>query len=198
MTSMEVLSALALYSMVMTLTPGPNNLLLLSSGLSFGLSRTGRHMAGILSGVMLQICLVGAGLGALFARFPELQTVLKVAGTIYMLWLAHRLWSASAIRSVESARPIGFFEAMTFQFVNPKTWVMATTVIAAFVPAGDDYAGRVVVAGLVFTVAALPGISIWAASGAWLRSLVHDAVSRQRLNRVMATLSALTAILFWV
>jgi threonine/homoserine/homoserine lactone efflux protein len=194
----EVLWALALYSMVMTFTPGPNNLLLLSAGLSFGLSQTGRHMAGIMSGVMLQICLVGAGLGALFVRFPELQTVLKSAGTMYMLWLAHRLWNASAIRSVEAAKPIGFFEAMMFQFVNPKTWVMATTVIAAFVPAGDGYAERVVLAGLVFTVAALPGISMWAASGAWLRSLVHDAASRQRLNRIMAALSALTAVLFWV
>jgi threonine/homoserine/homoserine lactone efflux protein len=198
MTSAEVLWALALYSMVMTFTPGPNNLLLLSSGLSFGLSRTARHMTGIMTGVMLQICLVGAGLGVLFARFPELQTVLKFVGTIYMLWLAWRLWNAGGIKAADTARPIGFFEAMVFQFVNPKTWVMATTVVAAFVPAGDGYAERLVLAGLVFNVAAFPGISMWAASGAWLRSLVHDGASRQRLNRIMAALSALTAMLFWV
>ena len=103
MTSAEVLWALALYSMVMTFTPGPNNLLLLSSGLSFGLSRTARHMTGIMTGVMLQICLVGAGLGVLFARFPELQTVLKFVGTIYMLWLAWRLWNAGGIKEIGRA-----------------------------------------------------------------------------------------------
>lgn len=194
----EVLWALAVYAFVMTITPGPNNLLLLSSGLAFGLSRTGRHMAGILCGVLLQICLVGAGLGVLFTRFPETQIALKLAGTLYMLWLARRLWGAGEVRAVGAARPIGFGEALVFQFVNPKAWVMATTVVAAFVPVGEGYAGRVVTTGLVFTVVALPCIGAWAASGAWLRSMVHDAVARQRLNRSMAVLAAMTAILFWL
>ncbi|WP_303784167.1 LysE family translocator [Azovibrio restrictus] len=197
MSSPEILWALATYAFVMTITPGPNNLLLLSSGLTFGLSRTGRHMAGILSGVLLQICVTGAGLGILFARFPDLQTVLKLAGTLYMLWLAERLWRASEPRDPTLARPIGFGAAMLFQFVNPKSWIMATTVITAFVPAGEAYAGRVLTAGLIFTGVALPCVSIWAASGAWLRSLVRDTVARQRINRSMAALSALTAILFW-
>lgn len=198
MLSSEVLWALATYTVVMTITPGPNNLLLLSSGLTFGLIRTGWHMAGILCGVLLQICVTGAGLGVLFTRFPHLQTVLKLVGTLYMLWLARRLWGAGELKSVSAARPIGFGAATAFQFVNPKAWVMATTVIAAFVPAGEAYAERVVMAGLIFTGVALPCISIWAASGAWLRFLVHDVVARQRINRSMAALSALTAILFWL
>lgn len=197
MPSLEMFWALALYSMVMTLTPGPNNLLLLSTGLTFGLYRTSRHMAGILCGVLLQICLTGAGLGILFTRFPEIQTALKLAGTLYMLWLARQLWRASEISASTTLRPIGFVEAMAFQFVNPKTWVMATTVIAAFVPSGEDYAARVLWAALMFTGVALPCISVWAASGALLRSLVHDAVKRRWVNRTMAVLSALTAGLFW-
>lgn len=198
MLSPEILWALMTYTVVMTITPGPNNLLLLSSGLTFGLTRTGWHMAGILCGTLLQICVTGAGLSLLFARFPELQTVLKLVGTLYMFWLAKRLWNAGELRAADAARPIGFGAATAFQFVNPKAWVMATTVIAAFVPAGEAYAERVVTASLIFTAVALPCISVWAASGAWLRSLVRDVVARQRINRGMAVLSALTAILFWL
>lgn len=198
MLSPEVLWALVTYTVVMTITPGPNNLLLLSSGLTFGLIRTGWHMAGILCGVLLQICVTGAGLGVLFTRFPDLQTVLKLAGTLYMVWLAKRLWKASELRATNTARPIGLGAALVFQFVNPKAWVMATTVIAAFVPVGGAYAERVATAGLIFTGVALPCISVWAASGAWLRSLVNNAAARQTINRSMAALSALTAILFWL
>lgn len=198
MLSPEILWALATYTVVMTITPGPNNLLLLSSGLTFGLTRTGWHMAGILCGVLLQICVTGAGLGVMFARFPDLQTVLKLAGTLYMVWLAKRLWNAGELRATNTARPIGFGAAMLFQFVNPKAWVMAGTVIAAFVPAGEDYAERVVTAGLIFTSVALPCIAVWAACGAWLGCIVHNAAAQQRINRGMAALSALTVILFWL
>lgn len=198
MLSPEILWALVIYAVVMTITPGPNNLLLLSSGLTFGLTRTGWHMAGILCGTLLQICVTGAGLAVLFTRFPHLQAVLKLAGTFYMLWLARRLWSAGELRATKTARPIGFGAATAFQFVNPKAWVMATTVIAAFVPAGEAYAERVVTAGLIFTGVTLPCIAVWAASGAWLRSAVQNTAARQRINRSMAALSALTAILFWL
>lgn len=198
MESPEILWALVTYTVVMSITPGPNNLLLLSSGLTFGLTRTGWHMAGILCGVLLQICVTGAGLAVLFTRFSHLQTVLKLAGTLYMLWLARRLWNAGELKSVSAARPIGLGAAMVFQFVNPKAWVMATTIIAAFVPAGEAYAERVVTAGLIFTGVSLPCIAIWAASGAWLRSAVQNTATRQRVNRSMAALSALTALLFWL
>lgn len=198
MLSPEILWALVTYTVVMTITPGPNNLLLLSSGLTFGLTRTSWHMVGILCGVLLQICVTGAGLGALFVRFPEFQTGLKLAGTLYMLWLARRLWEAGEIKTVRAVRPISFIEAMGFQFVNPKAWIMATTVIAVFVPAGPAYIERLATVGLIFTTIALPCIIVWAASGAWLRSVVYNGVVRRRINRSMAVLSALTAISFWL
>lgn len=194
----DTLWTLMTFTVVMTITPGPNNLLLLSSGLNFGLYRTTRHMAGILSGVLLQICATGAGLGALFVLIPEIQTALKLAGSVYMVWLAGRLWRAGELYAATTARPIGFGEALIFQFVNPKAWIMATTVIAAFVPVGEEYAERVVTAGLIFTGVALPCISVWAASGAVLRAWIQNSVALRRVNRGMATLSALTAVLFWL
>lgn len=194
----DTLWALVTYTVVMAITPGPNNLLLLSAGLNFGLYRTVWHMAGILSGVLLQICVTGAGLGALFVLLPETQTALKLAGSVYMLWLGRRLWHAGELRATAAGRPIGFGEALVFQFVNPKAWVMATTVIAAFVPAGDEYAERVVKARLIFTVAALPCISVWSARGAALHAWIQNPDALRRINRGMATLSALTAFLFWL
>lgn len=196
--AVDSLWGLMTYATVMTLTPGPNNLLLLSSGLNFGLHRTGWHIAGILSGTLLQICVTGAGLGALFALAPEAQLLLKLTGSLYMLWLAQRLWVTSTVQARAVARPIRYGEAMTFQFINPKVWIMSTTVIAAFVPAGDGYAGRVVSSGLIFVAVALPCISLWAASGAGLRALIQKPAVLRQVNRGLALLSAMTAILFWI
>lgn len=195
---LDTLWGLMTYTVVMTITPGPNNLLLLSSGLNFGLRRTGWHMVGILSGVLLQICVTGAGLGALFALVPELQALLKLTGSLYMLWLARRLWFTGTLHAASANRSIGYGEALAFQFMNPKTWIMATTVIAVFVPAGAGYSERVVMAGLIFVGAALPCISLWAASGAGLRTWIQEPLAMRRINRCLAFLSAVTAFLFWI
>lgn len=195
--SLEMLLSLAAYAFVMTITPGPNNVLLLASGLAFGLRRTGWHLAGVLAGTWLMICLVGAGLGTLFIAVPAAQTVLKLAGSAYMLWLARQLWNADALPTANAQRPIRFFEAAVFQIVNPKVWMMATTVIAAFVPAGDQYAQRVVTAALLFIAVAVPCITLWAASGSLIRSWIHNSATLRRINRVMALLAAATVVLFW-
>jgi threonine/homoserine/homoserine lactone efflux protein len=190
--------ALVAYSVVMTVTPGPNNLLLMSSGLSFGLYRTAWHVAGILSGVLLLIALAGAGIGAVFALFPGFQGILKAVGSAYMLYLAWRLWDASGKHDVSAARPIGYLEALAFQFVNPKTWMMAMTVVAAFVPAGDGYWDRLIAAGLIFQIVALPCVVLWVIGGASLRAWTGNATKLRRINRVMALLCASTAALFWI
>jgi threonine/homoserine/homoserine lactone efflux protein len=197
MLSIDILWALTAYAFVMTITPGPNNVLLLASGLAFGLRRTCGHLAGVLAGTGLMICLVGAGLGALFVTVPASQTVLKFAGSVYMLWLAYQLWNAAALKTVSARRPIRFFEAAVFQIVNPKVWIMATTVIAAFVPAGEHFAERVVATASVFITVAVPCITLWAGSGSLLRTWIHDPVALRRINRIMAGLAAATLGLFW-
>lgn len=197
MLPLDTMVALAAYAFVMTITPGPNNVLLLASGLAFGLRRTGWHLAGVLAGTWLMICLVGAGLGALFVTAPAAQTVLKLAGSGYMLWLARQLWNANALPTVNAQRPIRFHEAAMFQIANPKVWLMALSVIAAFVPAGEHYAQRVVTTALLFIAVAVPCITLWAASGSLIRSWIHNPVTLQRINRVMALLAAATVVLFW-
>lgn len=197
MVHIESLLGLIAYSFVMTITPGPNNVLLLSSGLRFGLRRTWLHVAGIIFGTLLMIGLVGAGLGELFTQLPSMQIALKLIGSAYMLWLARRLWLTSELQGKEVSKPIGFVEAALFQPANPKVWLMAITVNAAFVPAGDQYAERVVVAALVLGATAIPCISLWAAGGAGLRTWIHSPTILRRVNRAMATISVATLFLFW-
>lgn len=196
--TLDLILALALFAFLMTITPGPNNVLLLASGLSFGIKRTGWQISGILTGVMLQICLVGAGLGVVFAQEPRLQTALTLAGSLYMFWLAKKLWQAGKLQTAPVARPIRFYEAVIFQFLNPKTWLMAVTVISVFVPAGENYAMRVAGAGLIFNLVALPCICLWAVSGEMLRRWIENPLALQRVNRTMAVLACAMVLFFWI
>lgn len=198
MLTLDTALALMVFAFVMSITPGPNNVLLLASGLAFGMRRTAWQVAGILAGVLLQISLVGAGLGVLFAKQPNAQLALMLAGSLYMLWLASKLWRAGTTQAATVARPIRFHEAAMFQFLNPKAWLMATTAISAFVPPGEHYAQRVAAAGLLFNTVALPCITLWAASGEALRRWIQNPLALQRINRAMAVLATATVFLFWI
>lgn len=189
---------LMVYASVMTITPGPNNVLLLASGLAFGFRRTGWHIAGILVGLFLMIALVGAGLGAAFARFPESQVFLKLAGSAYMVWLADKIWLAAGTDAVNLARPIRFGEAVVFQFLNPKVWLMGMTVISAFVPSGGNHALRVALLGALYCATAFPCICVWVLGGDALRRWIHDPVARKWVNRIMALMALATVLLFWI
>jgi len=194
----ESLLALIAFAFVISVTPGPNNLLLLSSGLNFGLRRSGWHVLGILWGTYLMICLVGVGLGALLASVPAVQIALKLAGSLCMLGLARQFWQAGTSQARHALRTLRFGEAVLYQLANPRVWLIATTVIAGFVPAGGHYLENVLATALTFCLAALPGIGIWAASGATLLAWTKDPAGLQRINRGMAVLTAATVPLLWL
>src|SRR5262249_2063697 len=120
----------ATYYFVMSITPGPNNVMLTASGANFGFRRTLPHMFGISAGCAVQLIAVGAGLGALFSHWPVLQTVLQWAGAAYLLWLGWKLIGSGEIREGHAAQPVTFLQAAAFQFVNPKAWVMSLSAVA--------------------------------------------------------------------
>ncbi|MDF1749287.1 MAG: LysE family translocator [Alphaproteobacteria bacterium] len=192
------LTTLALYAFIMSITPGPNNVMLTNSGLIFGMTRTWPHILGIPFGVSVQLIAVGAGLGALFEVEPRIQLILKVVGTVYLLWLAYKLWRAAELQDNTVSKPITFLQAAAFQFVNPKAWLIAVTVIAAFVTPGDGYSLRIAMVCGVFTVVGTPCMSLWAAFGASLRQIMHNPRKLLFINRTMSTLAAVTAGLFWL
>lgn len=193
--SISTYVSLALYAFVTTITPGPNNLMLATSGLTFGFRRTVPHIAGILAGCAALIVLSGLGLGALFEAAPRLQLALKIAGSGYLLYLAWTLWRAGALKESDGAKPFGFWTAASFQFINPKALVMAVTAVAAFVAPGEAYGLRVLAACVVFTLVAFPCIAGWALFGAGVRSILRSSRAVTVFNHIMATLTAMTAVL---
>ena len=128
----DILSALIGFAFATSITPGPNNMMLLASGANFGVRRTVPHMLGISLGHAFMVFLVGSGLAQLFHRYPQADLVLKLAATLYMLWLAWKIANAAPPREGEAkGRPFSFVQAAAFQWVNPKAWAMALSCCVA-------------------------------------------------------------------
>jgi threonine/homoserine/homoserine lactone efflux protein len=175
----------------MSITPGPNNVMLTASGAAFGFRRTIPHMLGISVGFGVELLAVCAGLGAVFTRWPALQTVLRWVGALYLLYLGVRMLSSGPANTAVSQRPVTFLEAAVFQFLNPKAWVMTITAATLFLPheVGVLAAGAYMLA--VMVVMNFPCIAVWALFGSSLRRFLERPASRMGFNAAMAV--ALTA-----
>jgi threonine/homoserine/homoserine lactone efflux protein len=185
--------ALVLFAFVASVTPGPNNLMLLSSGVNFGFRRSLPHIFGISGGIGLLYMAVGLGLGALISAYPALHLALKVAGAAYLLFLAWRLATLGSIeeKGAGNGRPMTFLEALAFQWVNPKAWVVGMTAVALYAdPAMPFLSSLLVVAA--FTLVNIPSVSAWAAFGTALRGFLSDPGRLRGFNIVMAILLAAT------
>jgi threonine/homoserine/homoserine lactone efflux protein len=185
----------ATYSFVMSITPGPNNVMLTASGANFGFRRTLPHLFGISTGCAVQLIAVCAGLGALFAEWPMLQTVLQWAGAAYLLWLGWKLLGAGEIREGESAQPITFLQAAAFQFVNPKAWVMSLSAVALFLPQGMSAIAASTYLITMMVSINLPCIAAWALFGVSLRRLLTRRPARLAFNIAMAVALVATGVI---
>lgn len=197
MTSAIIL-LLATYAFVMSITPGPNNIMLAASGLRFGFWPTLPHMMGITAGFALLMIVAGLGIGALVTAEPRLHLVLKIAGAAYLLYLAWKLWRAGAPGEATGAKPLGFFGAAAFQFVNPKAWVMAVTAVATFVPEGEGYLQSLLIGTAVFSAVNFPSVGVWAAFGAAIRRWLDNPSVLRWLNRTMAILTAACVVMILI
>jgi threonine/homoserine/homoserine lactone efflux protein len=191
MTSSLVFAAIV-FALVNSITPGPNNLMLAASGLTFGFRRTVPLLLGIHTGFQLLLLGVAVGLGQLFDRVPAAQTVLKVVGVAYLLWLAWKLWNANAPGSRSVEKPIGFFRGLAFQVVNPKAWMMTLGAASAYTLSGEHYWTSVWMLVGVFVLMGLPSITVWAAFGAVFRGAMSDPRTARIVGRAMAVLTALS------
>ncbi|RWM88701.1 MAG: LysE family translocator [Mesorhizobium sp.] len=185
--------ALLVYASVTSITPGPNNFMLLASGVNFGFAKTIPHMLGISIGFLVLLLAVGFGLGAVLTAFPVLHTALKIAGGVYLLYLA---WKIAMSRSLSSkgetkARPMRFVDAAAFQWVNPKAWVMAITAMAVYANPEHPFL-TVALVSIAFTVVNLPSVSVWAGFGTALRGFLSDPVRLKWFNIAMGVLLAAT------
>ena len=186
--------ALGIYTLVMSITPGPNNIMLLTSGARFGFRRTLPHLLGVNVGFTAQTVAVCAGLGIVIEQLPGLQVWLTWAGVGFMAWLAFKLLRSGPAGSAESARPLSLIEAALFQMVNPKAWVIALTTASVFMPKSGDLALALVGVTLVLFAINLPCIAAWAVGGSALRTWLADDRRRMVFNVTMAILLAATAV----
>jgi threonine/homoserine/homoserine lactone efflux protein len=191
--SLEVFVALLVFSFVSSVTPGPNNFMLLASGVNFGFVRTIPHMLGIAAGFASLLLAVGFGLGALLTAYPELNLVLKVLGGAYLLYLAWRIAMSRALGQGTDggAKPMTFPQAAAFQWVNPKAWVMAVTAMAIYTDPQAPFLSVFLVA-LAFTLVNFPSVSVWAGFGVALRGFLADPARLKWFNIAMGVLLAAT------
>ncbi|MFJ4145506.1 LysE family translocator [Pseudomonas sp. NPDC089734] len=187
--SFDLLLAFALFAFVTSVTPGPNNMMLLASGVNFGFRRSLPHMAGISIGFFVLVVAVGLGLGGLFKAWPLLYTVLRYVGAAYLLYLAWKIATSGPASDTDENRsePLGFLGAALFQWVNPKAWVMAIGAISTYTPM-EGYFTNVLIISSVFALINLPSVGIWAGFGSLLRNVLRDPLRLRLFNGLMAIL----------
>ncbi|WP_454723118.1 MULTISPECIES: LysE family translocator [Cupriavidus] len=182
-----VFAAFCAFALVSSITPGPNNTMVLASGVNFGFARTVPHILGISLGFALMVAVVGLGLGSLFVALPWTWTVLRVVAALYLTWLAWKLAGAGGMQERQVARPMGFLRAAAFQWVNPKAWVMAVGACSTYVLHGNVWLNVLLLAG-VFAVINLPSVAMWAVFGSALRRWLAQPRVLRVFNVAMALL----------
>ena len=192
--ALETFLALVLFAFTTSITPGPNNMMLFTSGVNFGFRRTIPHMFGIGAGFLSLLIGVGLGLGALLHTVPLLYTALKFAGGAYLLWIAYRIATSRTLaEGTAGARPLTFVEAAAFQWVNPKAWIMAVTAMATYTDP-LAYLLSVAIVGVVFATVNIPSVSTWAGFGSVLREWLSEP---RRLKWFNVTMAVLLVISLW-
>ena len=192
--TLALMLAFAGFAFVSSITPGPNNAMLLASGVNFGFRRTIPHIAGIAIGCVVMLLLVGLGLGQAFAALPWLYGVLRIVGAAYLLWLAWHIVCAGPIAARDgTGRPMTFVQGMAFQWVNPKAWIMVVGAVSTFAPR-DAFAHNVMVLALLLGLVNLPSICIWAGFGTALRPLLSHPRRVRIFNVTMASLLVLSVV----
>lgn len=196
--TIDLFIALVTFAFVSSITPGPNNLMLLASGVNFGFRRTIPHMLGIGIGFVFMIVVIGLGLRKLFELYPVIYTVLRVVGGLYMLWLAWKIANLGPVGEGRSAgKPMSFIQAAVFQWVNPKAWFLAVTAIATYTLSGQ-YVWSVLLVGFTFGAVNLPSVSTWALFGTALKHVLNYPRVLRAFNVTMAALlvASLAAMLY--
>lgn len=188
MITWELIATISVYYFVMYATPGPNNSILTASGIKFGFIRSVPNIIGISSGHGIQLALVCFGLGSLFLQFPILLEILKYIGACYLLYLAWKMFGSLNISiTEEKSSPLKYYEAILFQFVNPKAWVICITAVSLFYPEKENLIIGTLFLVIMSTIINLPSISMWAFGG----SVIRHYLSNEKLKKIIEWLLAI-------
>jgi threonine/homoserine/homoserine lactone efflux protein len=194
MITFSLWSALIVYYFIMFATPGPNNAMLTASGMKFGYVRTLPHLVGIPLGHFFQITFVSYGLGNIFIRFPFLQYYMKILCFFYLLYLSWKMLGSFNVLEKETGRPLKFYEASLFQFINPKAWTVAIAAVAGFFPQEENFLKATMFLALTAPFVCFPSISLWVIFGNTLRIFVSDLKTKKIIEYILALLLILTGV----
>ena len=195
---MDHLVALVGFSIVSSVTPGPNNLLLWASGAEFGFRATVRHVLGTAGGIGVMALAVAAGLGAVVAAVPQVAFAMKVGGSLYLLYLAWQIAGARALARGPLARPLGLRQAAAFQVINPKAWIFALGAMTTFRPDGMTALSSKFAVAVTMIVVIVPTAAFWAAGGDLLGRLLTGERSRRVVSLALAGLLVATIAYVWI
>jgi len=194
MITWELILAISVYNFVMYVTPGPNNSILTASGIKFGFFRTIPNIFGIPTGHGLQLALVCLGLGSLFVYYPILLDVLRYVGAAYILYLAYKMFGSLNISdSEDKSRPLKYYEAILFQFVNPKAWVICITAVSLFYPEKENLFMGTIFMVIMSTVINIPSISVWALGGSIIRYYLNNNNLKKIIEWILALMLLATS-----
>lgn len=192
---MDYLFAVILFAVSSSVTPGPNNIMVMTSGLNFGVRKSLPLLTGICVGFTIMLLLVGVGFSQLFEMFPSLHFLIKCAGVIYLLYLAYLIArSAGTVESGEQSKPLSFIKGALFQWVNGKAWVVATGAIAAFTTVGANFFSQNLMIATTFFVVSFPCVGVWLMFGSLLKNVLNSAKSRMVFNYIMSGLLVLSVL----
>tara|TARA_Y100000590_G_C15521926_1_gene939691 strand:- start:387 stop:989 length:603 start_codon:yes stop_codon:yes gene_type:complete len=195
MIDLNLFIGLVTFYFVMYVTPGPNNAMVLTSGIKFGFSKTIPHMSGITIGHVGQTIIVCLGLGKIFQMYPEIQNILKVICALYLLYLGFKIIGSFNKIKENSSRPLKFYEASLFQLVNPKAWTISTMVASGFLPNDEKLIISILFISITALIICPLSISVWAAFGTGIRILVKNNKKKAIVEYFLAILLLITAIM---
>ena len=191
---MEYYLSVILFCLVTSITPGPNNIMLMSSGLNHGVLKTVPHISGIIIGFPLMVAALGFGLGTIFLNYPVIHQFIKIAGVSYLLFLAWKIANTTRANAENHLRePLTFMQAAAFQWLNPKAWVIAIGAIAAFTTVGN-FEVQVVIIVFTYLFVGSFSMGLWLLMGASLQKILHSQKQLQVFNVVMAILLVLSIV----
>ena len=193
---MELLPSIILFAISAAFTPGPNNIMIMASGLNFGVRASMPHYFGICFGFPAMFFTLGFGLGYVFEEYPRLHEVIKILGIAYLFWLAWLIARSapSAKNQSTSSKPLTFIQAALFQWLNPKAWVMVSGAIATFTTSAANIDFQIFLIGLVFFLFTFPSAGTWLYFGRLLKKVISNPKQQKVFNVSMALLLLLSIL----
>ncbi|BAJ03036.1 LysE family translocator [Shewanella violacea] len=186
---MELILAIALFAFSSGITPGPNNVMLMSSGVNFGIKASLPHLTGICLGFPCMVLAIGLGMSALFQTYPVIHLIIKYIGIAYLLYLSWLIAnSSSKMEGKQTSNPLSFIQAAAFQWINPKGWIMAVGAIAAFTNLDTALTPQILTIAAVFLAVAFPCAITWLGFGVALKRLLKNERQQKIFNISMAVL----------